>query len=147
MPIARCWRARTFPRRPVAKVLFMYHGGGGDHRIAELFGQRGVVVEVRERDLGLDHPELREVVPQVRVPRAVLEERGDDLKFFVERHDKTVITRLEQFLSASFARIEYGEAIDILRSSSTPSNGGPTSRPSTRAPPPSSATSVAPSSS
>ncbi|MCC7381441.1 MAG: asparagine--tRNA ligase [Deltaproteobacteria bacterium] len=46
--------------------------------------------------------------------RAVLAERADDMKFFVERIEKTAIERLEKFVSASFERIDYGEAIKIL---------------------------------
>src|SRR4051794_37149407 len=49
--------------------------------------------------------------------KAVLEERQDDLKFFVERHDKGCITRLEQFVNSSFERIDYTKAIEILEKS------------------------------
>src|SRR5882757_3706711 len=49
--------------------------------------------------------------------KAVLEERQDDLKFFVERHDKAVVTRLEQFVGSSFERIDYTKAIEILEKS------------------------------
>ncbi len=49
--------------------------------------------------------------------KAVLEERQDDLKFFVERHDKAVVTRLEQFVASSFERIEYTKAIEVLEKS------------------------------
>ncbi len=49
--------------------------------------------------------------------KAVLEERADDMKFFVERHDKAAITRLEAFITSSFERIEYTEAIKILETS------------------------------
>src|SRR5207344_2572996 len=41
--------------------------------------------------------------------RAVLEERPDDMKFFVDRIEKTAIERLEKFINASFERIDYGE--------------------------------------
>ncbi|MFM8873038.1 MAG: asparagine--tRNA ligase, partial [Phycisphaerales bacterium] len=46
--------------------------------------------------------------------RACLEERADDMKFFVERVDKDAIARLEKFCSASFERIDYTEAIRLL---------------------------------
>jgi len=46
--------------------------------------------------------------------RAVLDERGDDLKFFVERVDKTCIERLEAFVEAKFERMDYTDAITAL---------------------------------
>jgi asparaginyl-tRNA synthetase len=46
--------------------------------------------------------------------RALLEERGDDMKFFVERVDKDAIARLERFVSASFERLTYTEAVAAL---------------------------------
>ncbi len=45
---------------------------------------------------------------------AVLSERGDDMKFFQERIDKDCITRLEKFVSSSFERMTYTEAIAHL---------------------------------
>jgi asparaginyl-tRNA synthetase len=45
----------------------------------------------------------------------VLAQRADDLKFFEERVQKGVIARLEQFLAASFERLDYGAAIEILQ--------------------------------
>jgi asparaginyl-tRNA synthetase len=45
----------------------------------------------------------------------VLQERADDLKFCDERIQKGVTARLEQFLQASFARLDYTEAIAILQ--------------------------------
>jgi asparaginyl-tRNA synthetase len=45
---------------------------------------------------------------------AVLEERPDDMKFFAERIDPDCIGRLERFVSASFERMEYGDAIAAL---------------------------------
>ncbi|MEO6594471.1 MAG: asparagine--tRNA ligase [Planctomycetota bacterium] len=47
----------------------------------------------------------------------VLEHRSDDLKFFEERVQKGVIARLEKFLEASFERLEYTHAIEILQGS------------------------------
>jgi asparaginyl-tRNA synthetase len=46
--------------------------------------------------------------------RAVLEERPDDMKFFVDRIDKGAIERVEKFVNASFERMTYTEAIAIL---------------------------------
>lgn len=47
--------------------------------------------------------------------RAVLQERGDDLKFFEDRVQKGVTARLSSFVDASFERIDYGKAIEILQ--------------------------------
>jgi asparaginyl-tRNA synthetase len=44
----------------------------------------------------------------------VLERRGDDIAFFRDRIDATVADRLERVASARFARMTYGEAIDVL---------------------------------
>ena len=49
--------------------------------------------------------------------RTVLDQRGDDLAFFRDRVDKTVIDRLENVAEAEFARLEYGEAVEILKAS------------------------------
>jgi asparaginyl-tRNA synthetase len=49
--------------------------------------------------------------------KAVLDERRDDLEFFEERVDKEAITRLEQFISADFAQVDYTDAIEILKNS------------------------------
>jgi asparaginyl-tRNA synthetase len=49
--------------------------------------------------------------------RAVLNEREDDMKFFVERNEPNAISRLEAFIAAPFERIDYGNAIDILKRS------------------------------
>ncbi|MBX3725535.1 MAG: asparagine--tRNA ligase [Xanthomonadales bacterium] len=46
--------------------------------------------------------------------KAVLDERGDDMAFFADKLEKTAISRLEAFLAAPFARIDYSEAIEIL---------------------------------
>jgi asparaginyl-tRNA synthetase len=48
---------------------------------------------------------------------ALLAERGDDLKFFADRIDKTCIARLESFVSSSFERMTYTEAIAALEKS------------------------------
>ena len=49
--------------------------------------------------------------------RTVLDQRGDDLAFFRDRIDKSVIDRLENVAKAEFARLEYGEAVEILEAS------------------------------
>ena len=46
--------------------------------------------------------------------RAVLDERADDMAFFAERIDKQAVSRLEDFVASSFARMEYTEAIEVL---------------------------------
>src|SRR4030095_7513196 len=48
---------------------------------------------------------------------ALLNERGDDLKFFAERIDKQCITRLEAFVSSAFTRMSYTDAIAALEKS------------------------------
>ena len=45
----------------------------------------------------------------------VLEEREDDMAFFAQRIDKTVIERLQALVDNNFERMEYTEAIDILQ--------------------------------
>ena len=49
--------------------------------------------------------------------RAVLDERADDMAFFADRIDKEAVSRLEDFVTSSFARMEYTEAIDVLERS------------------------------
>ena len=45
----------------------------------------------------------------------LLHERSDDMAFFQQRIDKGCIERLEQFISASFERMEYTDAITALK--------------------------------
>jgi asparaginyl-tRNA synthetase len=45
----------------------------------------------------------------------VLDQRADDMAFFAERIDKTALTRLEGLVQSEFARMDYGEAIEILK--------------------------------
>jgi asparaginyl-tRNA synthetase len=47
--------------------------------------------------------------------KAILNERMDDLKFFEERVQKGVIERLEKFIESSFERLDYTQAIEILK--------------------------------
>ncbi len=49
--------------------------------------------------------------------KAVLDERGDDLAFFNQRVDKTVIDRLETVVNNDFERMDYTDAIKILEDS------------------------------
>ena len=46
--------------------------------------------------------------------KALLNERSDDMKFFAERIDKDCVTRLERFVTASFERMTYTDAIHAL---------------------------------
>ena len=47
----------------------------------------------------------------------LLDERPDDLAFFAQRIEPQCIKRLEGFIDSSFERIEYAEAIDVLKRS------------------------------
>ena len=49
--------------------------------------------------------------------KAVLEERTDDMAFFAERVLPEAITRLEKFINQPFERIDYTDAIEILKKS------------------------------
>jgi asparaginyl-tRNA synthetase len=46
---------------------------------------------------------------------AVLTERADDMAFFAERVDENAITRLQNMISSSFVRMDYTDAVEILR--------------------------------
>jgi len=46
--------------------------------------------------------------------RAVLKERADDMAFFQQRVDKTVIDRLNSVINNDFVRLDYTDAISIL---------------------------------
>ena len=48
------------------------------------------------------------------VLKAVLEERPDDMAFFQQRVDKTVIERLTSVIETDFVRLDYTDAITIL---------------------------------
>jgi asparaginyl-tRNA synthetase len=48
--------------------------------------------------------------------RTVLEERQDDMAFIDERIQKGACARLQEIVDSSFVRMEYGEAIEVLRS-------------------------------
>ncbi|TKB44881.1 asparagine--tRNA ligase [Thalassotalea mangrovi] len=47
--------------------------------------------------------------------KAVLDERADDMQFFQQRVDKTVIERLESVINSEFVRMDYTDAIEILQ--------------------------------
>jgi asparaginyl-tRNA synthetase len=49
-----------------------------------------------------------------RIIKDALEQVPEDMKFFQERIDKEVLTRLEAILKSNFLRVPYTEAIDIL---------------------------------
>lgn len=49
--------------------------------------------------------------------RAVLDERADDMAFFAQRVEPTAIERLEAFIAAPFERLDYTDAIGILKKS------------------------------
>jgi len=50
-----------------------------------------------------------------RIIRDALEKCPEDMKFFAERVDKEVFTRLENVLTNPFLRVSYTEAVDILQ--------------------------------
>jgi len=49
--------------------------------------------------------------------KAVLDRCPEDMKFFAERIDKTVLETLENIVSHDFLRLSYTEAVDILQKS------------------------------
>lgn len=49
--------------------------------------------------------------------KAVLEERADDMAFFEQRIEKTAISRLKQVIDQDFVRMDYTDAIEILKNS------------------------------
>ena len=55
-----------------------------------------------------------------RIIKDALAQVPEDMKFFQERIDKEVLTRLEGILGSSFLRVPYTEAIDILQKSGQP---------------------------
>ncbi|MCD4728295.1 MAG: asparagine--tRNA ligase [Pirellulales bacterium] len=52
-----------------------------------------------------------------RIFRDVLQECPEDMHFFNQRIDKTVIETLEHIVESEFLRVSYSDAIDILRKS------------------------------
>ncbi|MCW8107870.1 asparagine--tRNA ligase [Alteromonas ponticola] len=51
------------------------------------------------------------------VCKAVLDERADDMAFFAQRINKDVIDRLEKLIHSDFVRMDYTDAIEILKAS------------------------------
>src|ERR1700761_7355846 len=49
--------------------------------------------------------------------KAVLDERQDDMAFFAERVQPDAISRLEAFIAEPFERIDYTDAVEILKKS------------------------------
>lgn len=49
--------------------------------------------------------------------KAVLEERADDMAFFAQRINKEAISRLEKVIEQDFVRMDYTDAIEILKNS------------------------------
>jgi len=49
--------------------------------------------------------------------RMVLAERPDDMAFFADRVEKTAISRLETITAVPFTRVDYTDAVDILKKS------------------------------
>lgn len=47
--------------------------------------------------------------------KAVLNERADDMQFFAQRVDKEAISRLENMINSDFVRMDYTDAIEILK--------------------------------
>lgn len=47
--------------------------------------------------------------------KAVLEERADDMAFFAQRINKEAISRLEKVVDQDFVRMDYTDAIEILK--------------------------------
>lgn len=48
--------------------------------------------------------------------KAVLAERADDMKFFAERINPEVISRLEKMIDSDFVHMDYTDAVEILKS-------------------------------
>ncbi|MEE4277202.1 MAG: asparagine--tRNA ligase [Halieaceae bacterium] len=71
--------------------------------------------EVAFADLG-DNADLAEALLKYVFQR-VLDDCEDDMAFFNQRIDDTVLSRLTSMIDNSFERMEYSEAIDILRAS------------------------------
>src|SRR5690625_6832677 len=47
----------------------------------------------------------------------VLDRCAEDIAFFAERIDEEAVTRLEKLVNSEFERMDYAEAIDILKAS------------------------------
>ena len=69
--------------------------------------------EIAFADLN-DNADLAESILK-NVINDVLNERADDMAFFAEHVDKTLMPRLEGLVQSEFARMDYGEAIEVLK--------------------------------
>ena len=69
--------------------------------------------EIAFADLN-DNADLAESILK-NVITDVLNERGDDMAFFAEHVDKTLMPRLEGLVQSEFARMDYSEAIEVLK--------------------------------
>ncbi|MEM1111444.1 MAG: asparagine--tRNA ligase [Pseudomonadota bacterium] len=69
--------------------------------------------EVAFADLAANADLAEDLLKQVLA--RVLEECEDDMAFFQQRIDKTVIERLRGVVDASFERMDYSEAVNILK--------------------------------
>jgi asparaginyl-tRNA synthetase len=49
--------------------------------------------------------------------KAVLDERQDDMAFFAERIEPGCVRRIEDLVSSRFERLDYGEAVEVLKRS------------------------------
>jgi len=63
-----------------------------------------------------DNADLAEVYVKYMI-RVLLDERADDLAFFNQRIDETVLERLHHVAESRFERISYTEAVDLLEKS------------------------------
>ena len=71
--------------------------------------------EIAFADLN-DNADLAEAMLKA-IASAVLEEREDDMAFFNQRVDKTCLARLQNIVENDFERMNYTDAIDILKAS------------------------------
>jgi asparaginyl-tRNA synthetase len=69
--------------------------------------------EIAFADLAADADLAEDLLKHVLA--RVLEEREDDMAFFRQRIDSTVIDRLRTMIDKPFERMDYGEAINILQ--------------------------------
>lgn len=71
--------------------------------------------EIAFADLNIDAQLAEDFLKYILT--ALLNERGDDLKFFAERIDKDCINRIEKFVNSKFERMTYTDAISALEKS------------------------------
>jgi len=71
--------------------------------------------EIAFADLN-DNADLSEALLKA-IAKSVLDERGDDMAFFNLRVDKNCLSRLQNIADSTFERMEYTEAVNILKNS------------------------------